>query len=112
MAASWLEAEFDEFEVPGFEDQEDQQVPNSPEWKFAAGVIYESERGFFSSLDLTLRPGTSGSVSVATVENDSRQILNGRVGWRFSSNLELSLWARNLLDEEYLDSYHPDSPGA
>ncbi len=127
IAASFLDAEFDEFTPPELEDQgllvtnpdeeleftalESVDVPNSPSWKASIGAIYE-KGSFFSSLDLTVRPGTLGSVSVAEVSNDRRTLLNGRIGWRFSNGVELSLWGRNLADEEYLTYFSPTEPGA
>ena len=89
----------------------DRPVPNSPKWKLAAGMVWETDR-WFASLDATLRPGTSGSLSVVDIKNDSRFLVNGRVGWKFTNNLELSLWTRNLTDQRYFHHYSPSAPGA
>lgn len=127
IAASFLDSKFEKFTPPELLDQgvlvtnpeveiflkslESVEVPSSPSWKFAAGIIYE-KGSFYSSLDLTIRPGTLGSVILADVSNDKRALLNGRVGWRFRNGLELSLWGRNLADEAYLTYFSPEEPGA
>ncbi len=127
VAASLLDAKFRKFTPPVLKEEgvlvtnpeidiflkslESVEVPSSPSWKFSAGLIYE-KGAFFSSLDLTIRPGTLGSVILADVSNDQRTLLNGRVGWRFRNGLELSLWGRNLADEVYLTYFSPEEPGA
>ena len=111
VGASWLDAEFRSFDVPGFDDQEDQPAPNAPEWKLSLGLIYDDDI-WFGSAEWMVRPGTPGDVTPSLIRNDRRALLNGRLGYRFTNGLEVSLWGRNLLDEEYFERLQPNAPGA
>ena len=119
LTASWLEAEFDEYDLPELDPNDlGKQLPNTPRHKFGAQLSYDPGSGFFASTDLTVRPQTVGTFGRADVTNSGRRLVNARIGWRFDgTNVELSLWARNLLDEKYLDRFnrttataHPGAP--
>ncbi len=77
-------------------------MPNAPEWTVSAGCIYAHSSGLFVEADVTSRPETRAEIdNDPLVVNDARTLVNARVGWTFRTT-EVSLYARNLFDEEYL----------
>ena len=59
---------------------------------------------FFGAFDASYRSSFSSSASASTyLVVDGYSLLNGRVGFRASNGWTLSLWARNLLNRDYLD---------
>ena len=72
---------------------------------WSTGLTYVAPRGWFAEIDVTARPQTRGDLeNHPWVTNEGRDIVNARLGWTFG-RVQASLFARNLLDDEYLD-YH------
>lgn len=108
LSLGLLETQFDRVDV-GDVDLSGNEFANAPPWTVSFGFTYARPGGLFAETDVTLRPQTRGSqFNEPWITNESRQILNARLGWAFS-RVELSLYARNLLDDEYLD-FHDANP--
>ncbi|HTO58176.1 MAG TPA: TonB-dependent receptor, partial [Pseudomonadales bacterium] len=104
LSAGVLEARFDRIEV-GDANFSGNDFPDAPPWTVSTGLTYVAPRGWFAEIDATARPQTRGDLeNHPWVTNESRQIVNARLGWTFA-RFEASLFARNLLDDRYLD-YH------
>jgi len=104
LSLGLLEAQFDRIEV-GDASFSGNDFPDAPPWTVSTGLTYVAARGWFAEIDVTARPQTRGDLeNHPSVTNESRQIVNARLGWAFA-HVEASLFARNLLDDEYLN-YH------
>ena len=64
---------------------------------------------FLVLADATIRPEADTDLeNNPWIVNEKRTIVNARLGWAFRK-VEVSLYARNLFDEEYLN-YHDANP--
>ena len=68
------------------------------------GTVLGRDGQFFGAFDTSYRSSFSSSASASRyLIVDGYSLLNARVGFRAAEGWTLSLWSRNLLDEEYLD---------
>lgn len=95
------DTEFTDF-VSSVGDFTGDEFPNAARWSFAAGLTYGSGSGFFASGNVNYRDEAFNDVPNLR-RNDERILLNCRIGYDFAQS-RLSLFARNLLDEEYITS--------
>jgi len=98
-----LQTEFDEGEYAGA-DLTGNEFPNAPSTTATIGGTYRHPSGWFVSGDASFTDGyySKGEVrnrSVAAV--DSFTVVNSQAGYEFG-NFTFVLYAKNLLDEEYL----------
>ena len=75
------------------------QQAHAPSYTLAAGVAYQNDRGWFARLDATAKDEFYFDVS-HDQRSESYALVNTQLGydnedWRFT------VWARNLLDEDY-----------
>src|SRR5262249_40423598 len=98
------EAQLDRIEV-GDANFSGNDFPDAPPWTVSTGLMYTTSHGWFAEMDVSARPQARGDLeNHASVTNESRQVVNARIGYAFG-HIEASLFARNLLDDRYLD-YH------
>jgi outer membrane receptor protein involved in Fe transport len=87
--------DFPEFQAgPSGRDQ-----AHSPRYSFAGGIVFRHPNGVFARVDATAKETFYFDVS-HDERSKSFGLVNIRVGYEAESWL-LSLWARNLLDEQY-----------
>ena len=69
-----------------------------------AGVAARKSGEFFGAVDSSYRSNFSSSASASQyLVIDGYSLINARVGVRWSDGWTLSLWSRNLLDENYYE---------
>ena len=85
------------------QDADGDELANSPDYTYTAQLTYQSEYGFFASLEAR---GSDSYYESNNKDNRSERtrtaflVFNGSLGYRFN-NWTITLWGRNLLDEEY-----------
>lgn len=100
-----LKTEFDEG-ITTAGDLEGKEFPESPAVTAALGGVWRHHSGFFAAADVTY---TDGYYSSADLENspdrfvDAYTLVNAQIGYEARHAL-VSVFARNLLDEQYLTS--------
>ena len=106
-AAGYAHTEFDEF--LNFEGN---SFPFAPEVTANIGFDYEGDGPVFGGLDISYQ-GSSYSDQENSPENENgeRTLVNGRVGYKVSDNIRLSLIGRNLFDEDYYTFQNRDGLG-
>lgn len=125
LNASYVDAYYDQYSqgscafgrasdsaVPGYCDLSGETLPFAPEWKANAGVQYEmpvANGDAYARLDLSYVGDhiPASSLDQRTTQ-DAYTLTNVRLGWR-NGNWDLSAWAKNLTDEEYMVQYAPDN---
>ena len=108
-SAGLLHAEFDEVEFNGSKFSGN-DIPDAPDWTLSFGMMYRRDRGVFAEMDTTVRPRTKASLSNRSdIVNERRTLVNARLGWSFR-DAQISLFGRNLLDEEYLEFHDGGAP--
>ncbi|MEM8943129.1 MAG: TonB-dependent receptor [Pseudomonadota bacterium] len=117
-AATYLDAEYDRFTggsafSPSFTvvpaDLTGEEPAGIPELSLALGATYTVDLGN-SSLRFHLDYYRESEVDIVNGVSDFRrevENLNASVTWGLVNGLELSLWARNLADEEWLNLVSP-----
>ncbi|MEM9278994.1 MAG: TonB-dependent receptor, partial [Pseudomonadota bacterium] len=98
-SAAYVETEFLEF-LDGGNDFSGNEFRDAPNFTASAGATYNFDNGTYVSGDVSYT-GTSYSDAANTIRNDSRFLVNLRIGHR-EENWEIFAYARNLFDEEYL----------
>lgn len=100
-----LRTEFEEFDSPQG-DFAGNEYPEAPAYTIALGGMYKAPSGWFAGADVRHTDGyySNGNVSnVSTGYVDSYTVVDARVGWEWE-NYTLTLFAKNLFDEDYLTS--------
>ena len=100
-SVGYVNTEFTDFVDASLGDLTGFPFPEAPEWNVALGGRYENEAGFYVGADAKYIDeylARFGSPPQETL--DSYWVANAQLGWR-SSHWDLSLFAENLLDEEY-----------
>jgi len=80
-------------------DRRDRDLANAPHYTYNARIDYQSAGGFFANLEVV------GSDSYFESNSNDEQrsafdLFNGAIGYRYQ-NWTLTLWGRNLFDEDY-----------
>lgn len=82
-------------------DNADRQLSNTPSYTYNARVDYKGDNGIFSNLEIVGRDSYFESNSSGnTQQRDPFTVVNATFGYQYE-NWTFSLWAKNLLDEEY-----------
>ncbi|HEY5916713.1 MAG TPA: TonB-dependent receptor [Chryseolinea sp.] len=98
-----------------FKDISGGELPGISKWTTSIGGEYSTpltflkQAGiFFLAFDTYYRSDFSSSPSPSAFLNiDGYGLLNGRAGFRVSTGTSLTLWARNILDEDYYEQLLP-----
>lgn len=99
-----------------FKDVSGGELPGISKWAGSLGGEFSTsvndflgQQGkFFIALDTYYRSSFSSSASPSSYLNiDGYALLNGRIGLRATEGLAISLWARNLLDNDYFEQLLP-----
>ncbi|MCC5888633.1 MAG: TonB-dependent receptor [Gammaproteobacteria bacterium] len=113
LGAAWMRHKYKEFDLDTTgdgvtEDLSSLDVPYSPEWQVVAGVTYDQ---YLSSGRGSITYNTSFNYESSTEtlvfnpslsKMESRLLWDANITWRDESErYRVSLWAKNLLDEEY-----------
>ncbi len=103
-----------------FKDISGGDLPGVSKWAGSFGVEYSKtakffgkQGSFFLASDLFFRSEFSSSPSPSQFLNvDGYALVNARLGYRVKSGLSASLWARNLLDQNYYEQLLPAAGNA
>jgi iron complex outermembrane receptor protein len=107
LNAAWLDTNYDDFVNQDGADYTDNELPFSPEWKVYAGAQYIQPVGSFGDLTFNVAYAYTDEqyTDPSNVEPfviDSYGVWNARVTLTpVSEAWEVSLWGKNLGDEEY-----------
>ena len=82
-------------------DATSKDLANAPHYTYNVRIDYVTENGFFANLELV---GSDSYYESNSVDNSEKRSsfaqFNGAIGYRYE-NWTLTLWGRNLFDEEY-----------
>jgi iron complex outermembrane receptor protein len=95
-----LETEFDNYVTAGGEDLSGREQAHAPNYQYAVGGRLDMGAGFYLRADLEGKDNYYVSDS-HNVEAPSFNLLHMRLGYT-TNNWSLSLWGRNLTDEDYV----------
>jgi iron complex outermembrane recepter protein len=98
-----------------FKDISGERLPGVSKWATSLGGEFTTSANFlrqtgkfFIGLDTYYRSGFSSSPSPSAFLNiEGYAILNARTGFRATSGISVSIWARNLLDKDYYEQLLP-----
>jgi iron complex outermembrane receptor protein len=98
-----------------FKDISGEELPGISRWASSVGGEFTTPANFlhqggkfFIAVDTYYRSGFSSSPSPSAFLNVAGYaILNARAGFRVSSGVSISVWARNLLDKNYYEQLLP-----
>lgn len=77
------------------------ELSNAPSYTYNTGLSYTGNNGVFGSLELVGRDEYYESNSAGNdQQRDAYSLVNASIGYEYE-NWTFSLWAKNLLDEEY-----------
>ena len=93
-----LDSERDRYTARGV-DVDSRKLANAPDYTYSARVDYNPATGLFGSLELVGSDNYYESNSHAE-KRSSFAVVNASIGYRYD-NWTLSVWSKNLLDEEY-----------
>ena len=111
-----LDTEFTQVSAPSLANLDGRSQAHAPEYTIALGGSYEHPRGLFARLDVSARDAFYFDVA-HDERSQSYELVNARIGYRADS-WSTTLWARNLLDEDYavrgfyFGNEPPDFPNA
>jgi iron complex outermembrane receptor protein len=96
---------------PQVKDISGSVLPGISKWAGSFGLEYSNPSrlagrsgDFFAALDSSYRSSFSSSPSFSRyLIVDGYSLLNARVGFRWTDGWTVSLWSRNLLDEDYFE---------
>lgn len=100
-----LQTKYDDFKRSN-EDHSGNEYPEAPAYTFAAGAMYRSPEGWFVGANVRHTDGYysyGDTANLATRFVDSYTVVDARAGWEWE-NYTLTVFAKNLLDEDYLTS--------
>ncbi|ADM10771.1 Outer membrane protein [Parvularcula bermudensis HTCC2503] len=115
--------EFDDFPNanydPDLPDSESNQenfsgnrFPFAPRWSLNAGMDYRHPSGLFGGVDVNHQSKMyQDNENFDVNEFGERMLVNARLGYQFSENMQLSAYVKNALDEQYFTSLNVISPG-
>jgi iron complex outermembrane receptor protein len=94
-----LETEFDDYTNLFGEDLSGRDQAQAPNYQYSVGAHYSFDKGFYLRLEVEGKDAFYFS-DRHNAQSDSYDLLNGSLGWR-NDHWSLSLWGRNLTDEDY-----------
>ena len=95
------------------ENYDGNSFPFAPEWSLNLGVDYSGASGWFGGVDMNYQSDAYQENENYSVNKfGNRLLVNARIGYAIQDNLRLSVYARNLLDEQYFTSLSVATPGA
>ena len=109
FSATYLDPVFDSFTGSIIGDVSGQRPPNIPEWSSTLGANYtfsllggtgyvSGDWQYQSETDFFLNPATQALLG----ENYSVNTVNASMGLEYDSGWSVSLWGRNIFDDEYI----------
>lgn len=120
FAMTHLDPEYDEFTDGPLGDLSGTQVAGVHEWSVSPSVAYDftvagvpgfiqADYQFESEVDIQDGGDSADNLLLESRGYRTRELglLNASLGFSFANDLELRLWARNLLDEEFLRNNFP-----
>ncbi|WAC26641.1 TonB-dependent receptor domain-containing protein [Ancylobacter sp. SL191] len=108
-----LKTEFDSA-VTATGDYTGNEFPEAPAATFNIGGVYRHGSGFFASADLSYTDSYYSVGDVANTEDEQVSaftLVNAAVGYE-AKNWSLTLYAKNIFDEQYLTSIYIDNVGS
>lgn len=87
------------YSSPGTTPEEGGRLPNTPDYGYTLGLRYQPARGFFGRVELVARDDYLESLGHEERRSAS-EVVNASLGYAWD-RWSLTLWARNLLDEDY-----------
>ena len=108
-AIGLLDTEFEKFEI-GILDWTGNEFPEVSDQSYSVGARFDRGLGLYAQVDANYESDAFATPSNAPdVVRDDRFLVNARIGWRHDS-WDVSMFARNLFDEEYFNWISPDLP--
>ncbi len=96
--AGWLSSEIRGFVTKGGEDKTGREQANAPKLQYSLGADWQIFEGLQASMTLAHKAGYYYSDS-EDIKADASTLLNARLSYQWQQ-LEVALWARNLLDRD------------
>lgn len=96
----FIDAVFDDYEPMAAGDPSGNSIPNTQEYSFGGGLLYEHPSGIFAGLDAT-RFGKKYLDELNTLTQEPYTLVNAKIGYRYD-NWHLALVGKNLGDERYV----------
>ncbi|MCH6256509.1 TonB-dependent receptor [Puniceicoccaceae bacterium K14] len=82
-------------------DGADRELSNAPSYSYSASLDYTGDNGFLSNIEFVGRDSYFESNSADNnQQRDSYNVVNAKIGYQYD-NWTITVWAKNLLDEEY-----------
>jgi outer membrane receptor protein involved in Fe transport len=95
----YLQTEFDDYVTAGGVDTSGRDQAHAPEYQFSSGVRWQFASGFYLRLEAEGRDAFYFS-DEHDRRSDAYELLHARFGFE-AEHWSLSLWGRNLTDEDY-----------
>lgn len=100
-ALGYVKTKFKDFVSPRG-DFTGNEFADAPNWSVNAGAVYRHELGIFAQANVNYQSSAYNEI-FNTFENDARTIVNAKLGYEHEQ-FTLSVFARNLFDENYVTS--------
>ena len=97
--AATMRSSFESFRYTSGASEQAGDLPNTPDYGFTVGLRYQPPKGFFGRVELVARDDYLESLGHQE-RRSAHEVVNATLGYAWAS-WSVSLWARNLLDEEY-----------
>lgn len=100
-----MHSEYDDLNING-DDFSGNEYPEAPAYTFALGAMYHSAMGWFAGANVRHSDGYFSFGNVANISEravDGFTVVDASVGWEWET-YTLTLFAKNLFDEDYLTS--------
>lgn len=108
----YVRTEFKEFKPIDnlvVQDNSGNEFSDAPNFTGNLGILFDQGQGIYAQADATAQNKVYTN-NENTRQNDSRVLINGRVGYKLNS-IDVSLWVKNLMDREYLSrEFQTNSP--
>lgn len=111
-ALGLMQTEFDELNVRG-DNYAGNEYPEAPAYTISAGAMYRSPAGWFAGANVRHVADYFTGLSVDNSSSklvDPYTVVDARVGWEWEQ-YTLTLFAKNLFDENYLTAVSRDDGG-
>ena len=101
VSVGFVDAEFEEFNLPGVEDLSGEPFPEAPKWNVAAGAFFEHPSGFFFGADVEYTDDFRARIGTPPQDNvEGFFLANAQAGFRYE-NFTATVFAENIFDKEY-----------